>query len=693
MKCLLLTLLCLSEPLLAMAQNAPDPNLWLEDVTGKAALTWVNAQNATTKKELTASPDFEPIRTRLLSIYNSKDKIPYVTKAGAYYYNFWKDTQHVRGIWRRTSLEEYQKKDPLWETVLDLDKLAADEKENWVWSYEETRYPDYSRSLIHLSRGGGDASTTREFDLVSKTFVKDGFTLPEAKSDVSWRGPDSLYVATDFGAGSMTDSGYPRVVKAWLRGTPLATATQVFEGNKTDVGTAAWASDEPGFHREFVIRELTTFTAENYLVQNGKLVRLDIPDDAKIGTFREYFTVTLKKGWSVGGVSYPSGALLAISWDKFLGGDRDFKVLFTPSARVSLAGATYLRNRIIVNELDNVRNKLYVLTPEKDSSWLRVPLASPEFGTVSADSVDRESDAYFLTVADFLTPSSLFLGNLEDGSRVPLKQLPAFFSADGLEVSQHEAVSKDGTRVPYFQVSRKGFTLDGSHPTLLTGYGGFQVSETPYYSGGIGAAWLERGGVYVVANIRGGGEFGPDWHEAALKEHRQRAYDDFISIAEDLIARKITSPKHLGIMGGSNGGLLVGVMLTERPDLFGAVVCQSPLLDMRRFSHLLAGASWMGEYGNPDVPEEWSYISKYSPYQNVRAGVNYPRVFFTTSTRDDRVHPGHARKMASEMEAQHHDVLFYENTEGGHGDGGAANNEQRAFEGALVFSFLLKQLH
>jgi prolyl oligopeptidase len=692
MKSLLLIALGLSQPLLVMAQNVPDPNLWLEDVTGDAALKWVNEQNAITKKELMASADFEPIRVRLLSIYDSKDKIPYVAKAGAFYYNFWKDTQHVRGIWRRTSLEEYRKKDPSWETVLDLDKLSVDEKENWVWSYEETRYPDYTKSLVHLSRGGGDASTTREFDLVSKAFVKDGFTLPEAKSDISWRGAESVYVATDFGPGSMTDSGYPRVVKAWQRGTPLGAATRVFEGEKADVGAAAWASDEPGFHREFVTRELTTFTAENYVVRDGNLVRLDIPADAKIGTFREFFTVTLRKGWSVAGASYPAGAMLAIPWDEFIAGGRSFRVLFTPSARVSLAGATFLRSRIIVNELDNVRNKLYVLTPEKDGTWSRVPLPAPEFGTVSADSVERESDAYFLTVADFLTPSSLYIGNLGDGSRTLAKQLPAFFASDGLEVSQHEAVSKDGTRVPYFQVSRKGFALDGTHPTLLTGYGGFQVSETPYYSGGIGAAWLERGGVYVVANIRGGGEFGPDWHEAAIKDHRQRAYDDFISVAEDLVNRKVTSPNHLGILGGSNGGLLVGVMLTERPDLFGAVVCQSPLLDMRRFSHLLAGASWMGEYGNPDVPEEWSYISRYSPYQNVRADVNYPRVLFTTSTRDDRVHPGHARKMASEMEAQHHDVLFYENTEGGHGDGGAANNEQRAYEGALTFTFLLKQL-
>lgn len=692
MKSLVLTSLGLIAPLAALAQSGADPNQWLEDVSSDRALAWVREQNAVTVKELEASPGFQTIRRRLLSIYDSEGRIPYVNKAGAYYYNFWKDAQHVRGIWRRTSLEEYLKKDPSWEVVLDVDKLAADEKENWIWKGDQMRYPDYTRCLVYLSRGGGDATVVREFDLVEKAFVTDGFTLPETKSEISWRGADSVYVGTDFGPGSMTDSGYPNVVKTWQRGTPLAAATQVFKGATTDVSSTGYASDEPGFHREFVVRGVTFFTSENYLVRDGKLVKLDIPEDATFDTFREFLTVTLRKGWTVGGRSYPAGALLAIPWETFLSGGRDFSVLFTPSARVSLADAAYLGNRIIVNELDNVRNRLYVLQPEKDGTWSRVALPAPEFGSVNAWAVEPGSDAYFLGIEDFITPSSLFLGSIGAGTRILLKQQPEFFSSQGLEVSQREAISKDGTRIPYFQVSRQGIALDGSHPTLLTGYGGFQLSLTPYYDATVGASWLERGGVFVVANIRGGGEFGPDWHEAAIKEHRQRAYDDFISVAEDLEARHVTSPRHLGIIGGSNGGLLVGVMMTERPDLYGAVVCRAPLLDMRRFSHLLAGASWMGEYGNPDLPEDWSYISRYSPYQNVRADVNYPRVLFMTSTRDDRVHPGHARKMAFEMEAQHHDVLFYENTEGGHGEGLAANNEQRAYEGALTYSFLLKQL-
>jgi prolyl oligopeptidase len=674
----------------AWAQEA-DPNVWLEDVTGERALAWVKDQDAITKKELTAGADFEPLRERLLQIYDSKNKIPFVTKAGKFYYNFWRDADHVRGIWRRTTLAEYGKKDPAWETVLDIDKLAADEKENWYWHSEDTRYPDYTRTLIHLSRAGGDAVVVREFDLVTKTFVKDGFVLPEAKSRTDWRGPDSLFVATDFGPGSMTDSGYSNTVKTWQRGTPLASSPTVFQGKKDDVLSLAYSTDEPGFHREFIRRSISGWTGEYYVFLDGKPVRIDIPADASVGTFREFLLVTLRQDWMVGGTHYPAGALLAIPWDTFLAGGRGFSVLFTPSPRISLSSATGLRDCIIINELDDVKNRLYVRKPLADGTWSREAMPAPEFGSVEATAVDPDTDEYFLTVKDFLTPTSLFLGTI-GGERTLMKQLPSMFSTEGLEVAQHESVSKDGTRVPYFEVSRKGVAHDGSNPALLYGYGGFEISMNPFYSGTVGSAWLERGGIFVLANIRGGGEFGPKWHEAAMKEHRQRAYDDFISVAEDLIASKLTSPRHLGIMGGSNGGLLMGVMTTQRPELFHAVVCQAPLLDMKRFSHLLAGASWMGEYGNPDIPEEWAYISKYSPYQNVREDVTYPRVLFTTSTRDDRVHPGHARKMAFKMEAQGHDVLFYENTEGGHGEGGAANNEQAAFEAAMTYSFLMKQL-
>jgi prolyl oligopeptidase len=691
MKFPLACLLGLLSPLVSLAQMpADDPNQWLEDVTGEKPLAWAREKNAITRRELEASPDFQPIHDRLLAILDSKARIPAVEKRGAFYYNFWRDADHVRGLWRRTSLAEYRKPEPAWETVLDLDALAAAEQENWVWKGANFLAPTYDRALLDLSRGGGDATVVREFDVTTKRFVPNGFVLPEAKSSVDWLGRDRLFVGTDFGAGSMTTSGYPRVVKEWQRGTPLTAARVVFEGETTDVASGGFTSDEPGFHREFVQRTPAFFREISYLRVGGKLIRLELPDDANLGTFREFMTVELRSDWSVGGRTYPAGALLATPWDQFLAGGRDFAVLFTPGPRTSLAGHSSTRHAIIVNELDHVRNKLYVRTPQADGTWSRTPLPAPEFGSSTATAVDHETDDYWLNVSDFLTPSSLYLGTLGQPNRELLKQLPAFFHTDGLEVSQHEAVSKDGTRVPYFQVGRKDRPLDGTAPTLLYGYGGFEISMTPTYSAGMGSSWLERGGVYVLANIRGGGEFGPAWHQAAVKAHRQRAYDDFIAIAEDLIKRKVTSTPHLGIMGGSNGGLLMGVMITQRPDLFGAVVCQVPLLDMKRYSHLLAGASWMAEYGNPDLPEEWAYLSRYSPYQNVKPGVTYPRTLYTTSTRDDRVHPGHARKMVAKLTALKQDVLYYENIEGGHG--GAANNQQQAFMNALAYTFLLKQL-
>ena len=671
-----------------------DPYLWLEEVDGVKPLDWVRAHNAVSQKELEGLPEFKPIHERLLKILDSDARIPYVEKLGAHYYNFWRDAKQVRGIWRRTSLAEYRKKEPRWETVLDLDALAAAEKENWVWHGADCLYPTYDRCLLKLSRGGGDAVVVREFDVTTKHFIEDGFNLTEAKSDIAWRGRDSVYVGTDFGpspaGGSMTDSGYPRIVKEWTRGTPLAEARTVFEGQPTDVSVSAMVSDEPGYHRELIHRSITFYTSENFLRLADDFLPLDIPADAAPGVYRDQFTVQLRSDWTVGGRTWPGGALLAISLDDFLRGAREFQMLYTPGPRKSLAGVAATLNGLIVNELDNVRNKLYVLKRVK-GQWTRRPLAAPAYGTVSVAAIDgNESDDYFMSVTDFLTPTSLYSGKVGGRKRELLKSLPTFFDAKGLEISQHEVESKDGTRIPYFQVSRAGMQLDGMNPTLLYGYGGFEVSLTPSYSAGIGSAWLEKGGIYVLANIRGGGEFGPAWHHGAIKENRQRAYDDFIAIAEDLIARKVTSPKHLGIQGGSNGGLLMGVMLTQRPELFGAVVCQVPLLDMRRYSHLLAGASWMGEYGNPDAAEEWAWIAKYSPYQNLAKDRTTPRVLFTTSTRDDRVHPGHARKMAARMEEQGHDFLYYENIEGGHG--GAANNQQQAYMSALAYTFLLEQL-
>jgi prolyl oligopeptidase len=669
-----------------------DPYLWLEDVEGAKPLEWVEAQNKVSLAELTAAPGYQALYDRLLAINDSRARIPAVVKRGAFYYNFWQDKTNPRGLWRRTTPEDYRNDNPKWETVLDLDALARDEKQNWVWSAPVPLYPNYDRYLLRLSRGGGDATVVREFDLATKTFVKaQPFDLPEGKNSVTWLDRDTLFVGTNFGPGALTDSGYPRTVKLWRRGTALADAPLVFAGEATDVAVNGYVTNEPGYHREFIRRAITFYTSETYLHEAGKLTKLELPLDAQPGTYRDQITVELRSAWTTGGRTYPAGALLAMNYARFLKGERDFAFLFTPGPRTSLVGTSDTRNHLIVNELDNVRNRLYTLTLRADGGWQRTPLAAPAFGTVSANAVDSdESDEFFLSVTDFLTPSTLAIGTIGHDARTVLKQLPGFFDKTGLAITQHEALSKDGTRVPYFQVARENLALDGKNPTLLYGYGGFEVSMTPSYSGGIGAAWLEQGGVYILANIRGGGEFGPGWHQAALKPNRQRAYDDFAAIAEDLIARKVTSPAHLGIQGGSNGGLLMGVMLTQRPELFGAVVCQVPLLDMKRYHLLLAGASWMGEYGNPDVPAEWDYISRYSPYQKAVAGKKYPRTLLMTSTRDDRVHPGHARKMAAKLADQGHDVLYYENTEGGHG--GAANNAQRARMTALAFTFLQKQL-
>jgi prolyl oligopeptidase len=676
----------------ASAEVSSDSYLWLEEVTGEKPLAWVRERNAETTAALTRLPGFTETHERILKILDSKDRIPFVNKAGPYYYNFWRDDRNKRGLWRRTTPEEYRKPEPAWEKVIDLDELSELEKENWVWRRAQFLKPDYDRCLILLSRGGSDAAVVREFDPKAKQFVRDGFVLREAKNQVAWKDRDTLFVATDFGQGSLTTSGYPRVVKEWKRGMPLAQAKIVFEGEPEDVSVSAYRSTEKGYEREFVSRGITFFTRELFYRKDGKLIRIEVPDDARAVTVsRDLLFVELRSSWAVDGRTYPAGALLATHFEAFLNGARSFDLLFEPTDRKSLAGLSVFRGGVILNELDNVKNRLYVLT-RKEGGWKREELlGAPRSGTVSVSAVDPdESYDYFMTVTDYLTPPTLYLGALGKGRPEALKVSPSFFNADGLTVTQHEATSRDGTKIPYFQVSRENLKLDGANPTLLTGYGGFQISRMPGYSGAVGAAWLEKGGVYVVANLRGGGEFGPRWHQAALKANRHRAYEDFAAVADHLVRRKVTSPNHLGIQGGSNGGLLMGNMLTLYPEKFGAIVCQVPLLDMQRYHKLLAGASWMAEYGNPDDPQEWKFIQTFSPYHNVKKDAAYPRVLFTTSTRDDRVHPGHARKMAAKMCEQGHDVLYYENIEGGHG--GAADNKQAAFMAALAYTFLWREL-
>ncbi len=669
---------------------ADDRHLWLEEVTGDAALAWVRARNAESANVLQTG-DFAALEQRILAILDSDARIPDLTKLGSRYYNFWRDATHPRGVWRRTTLDEYRKAQPAWETVIDLDALAAAEGENWVWQGAECLKPACRRCLVSLSRGGADARVVREFDLEAKSFVRDGFSLPEAKSSVAWLDADRLYVGTDFGPGSMTASGYPRIVKVWRRGTPLEAADTIFEGRTEDVWAFGFRDPTPGFERDFVVRGLAFFADELFVRHRGEFVRVDKPDSAIASAHRDLLLLKLRDDWTIGATTYPAGALLAADFDAFLDGERRLDVLFAPTARTSLVDFSPTRNHILLNTLDDVRSRVHVLTRDA-GAWVRESLPGvPELDTVSAHAVDADtSDDYWMSVTGYLTPTSLFLGTVGAGAPEKLKALPALFDAGGLEVSQHHAASRDGTRIPYFQVARAGLVLDGNNPTLLYGYGGFEVPLLPAYSGDIGVAWLEQGGVFVVANIRGGGEFGPQWHQAALKANRPRAYEDFAAVAEDLVRRKVTAPARLGIQGRSNGGLLVGNMLTRRPDLFGAVVCGVPLLDMRRFHLLLAGASWVAEYGNPDDPDEWAFIRTFSPYHNVDDGVRYPPVLFFTSTRDDRVHPGHARKMAARMRDAGQDVLYYENIEGGHG--GAADNRQQARMSALAWTFLRRRL-
>ncbi|MEN3275228.1 MAG: prolyl oligopeptidase [Massilia sp.] len=677
----------------AQAQAAQDPWLWLEDVGGERPLAWVREKNAIAERELGGAAH-EALRVRLQAILDAKDRIPYVSRHGDYLYNFWRDAHHERGIWRRTTLSEYRKDAPAWETVIDLDALAREEHENWVWAGVTCLEPRGDRCLVSLSRGGGDAEVVREFDLAERAFVPGGFSLPEAKGSAGWIDRDTLFVATDFGPGSMTASGYPRVVKEWRRGTPLPEARLVYEAQPDDLSASAHKDLTPGFEREFVTRQIGFYSSELFLREQGRLVKLPKPDDANAFAVRDQLLIELRSDWKLGERTWPQGALLAIDFARFMRGERDFEILFTPTPTSSLDGVTVVKGAILLTVLDNVKNRIVELRRDgrgDSGTWQRREVQAPAIGTLGVSALDDiESDQYFLTVTDFLTPTTLYLGTAGSDARERLKAMPSWFDPKPYTVSQFHARSKDGTMVPYFVLMDRRARLDGKNPTVLYGYGGFEVALKPAYSGMIGTGWLEQGGVYVLANIRGGGEFGPRWHQAALKEHRQKAFDDFLAVAKDLIRRKLTSPRHLGIMGGSNGGLLVGAALTQRPDLFNAVVCQVPLLDMRRYHTLLAGASWMGEYGNPDEPKEWEYIGKYSPYQNVFKDKHYPRVLFTTSTRDDRVHPGHARKMAARMGEQGHDVLYWENTEGGHA--GAANNTQQARMWALTYSFLRKQL-
>ncbi len=696
-----------------------DPFGWLEEVEGVEALAWVRARNEEAHASVGADPVFAKIEAQILEVLDSDDRVPEVSRLGEHLYNFWRDADHERGIWRRTTPESYRTDAPEWEILLDLDALAEEEGESWVWHGASVLRPEpgepWRKVLVDLSPGGSDADVTREFDLVEKAFVAPadgGFTRAVeqggAKGALSWCGPDAVYVFTDFGPGSLTPSGYPRIVKLWRRGTAFEDAVVVYEGTDEDMYISARHIHTPGFERDLVSRSIAFYKSETYVATDPgtpgqTLTKLDIPDSAEAGFHREWLVIELRDEWTVAGTTYAAGSLLATDAERFLAGERDLTVLFEPTAKTSLAGATWTRNHLVLNVFEDVKNRLYTLTPPASGrareaggrdGWTRsdFPATDPvaAVGTRAVDAV--ESDEVWVVTSGYLTPATYGLTEIGAETIEPIKAAPAWFDTNGLRAEQRFATSADGTRIPYFIVGSEAALAgsDGPAPTLLYGYGGFEIPMTPGYSAGVGRSWLSEGGVYVVANIRGGGEYGPAWHQAALKENRHKAYEDFAAVARHLVETGVTDASHLGIQGGSNGGLLTGNMLALYPELFGAVVIQVPLLDMKRYSHLLAGASWMAEYGDPDVPEEWEYIRTFSPYHLLDGAKTYPPVLLTTSTKDDRVHPGHARKMAALLAATGKDVTYYENIEGGHG--GAANNAQSAHLSAFAWTFLRERL-
>ncbi|MEU3777015.1 prolyl oligopeptidase family serine peptidase [Streptomyces sp. NPDC032472] len=665
--------------------TAEDRFLWLEDVTGEAALAWVGERNAETAAALTGDPRFGELRGELREVLDDADRIPYTVRRGAYLYNFWRDADRPKGLWRRTTPEQYRKDEPAWEVLLDVDALAASEGEEWVWAGAAVRYPDYRRALVMLSRDGSDAVVVREFDVDAHAFVEGGFTLPEAKTRIAWLDEDTVFVGTDSGPGSLTASGYPRTVLRWRRGTGLADAEPVFEAEHGDVSAVGWHDATPGHERSFVSRSTDFFHDELHLLADGdRLVKIDVPDDAGKYAYRQWLVVTPKSPW----LGHPAGSLLAFDFEAFLAGDRTAHALFTPDGRTALAGHSWTRHHLIVESLGDVATRIEVLTPGPDG-WSRRPLADvPPLSSACITDTDPDtSDEYFLDVSGFLQPSTLSFGHVGADAEV-LKQAPTRFDAAGLDVRQYFARSADGTAVPYFVVGPADRDRPG--PALLYGYGGFRDQETPGYDALTGRAWLARGGTYVVANIRGGAEYGPAWHQAALGANRGRAFEDFAAVAADLVERGITTPDRLGITGASNGGLLMGAMLVRHPELFGAVVARVPLLDMLRYHRLLAGASWIAEYGDPDSEADRPHLQALSPYHNLAADRPYPPVLLMTSTRDDRVHPGHARKAAARLRELGHRVLFHENTGGGHG--GASDNEQAAHNEALAYTFLWQHL-
>lgn len=670
-----------------------DPYIWLEEVEGERALEWVEEQNTRSLGVLEADARFKGLMEGALRDYNADDKIAYGSLLGGVVHNFWQDETNVRGLWRRASLRSYKSSNPRWINLMDLDELAKSEGENWVMKGRKCLPPDFGRCLVELSRGGGDAIVTREFDAVMKRWVAGGFVTEEAKQDLVWLDPDTVLIGTDFGEGTLTESGYPNRIKVWRRGYPLTQERVVHEGEPTDMGSFPFASHRPDGTYTGVIQLPDFFTQILYVYEpeTYEMRQLDLPRGIDFkGIFGNDAIIQLRKDWRIKDHDLPAGALVSVNILDAIGGStaQNLKLIYAPEANGSIDAVDVGKDRIYISVLEDVAGKIITAKPS-NKGWDIEPVALPANGNLNIVSADAWWDAAMFNYESFLQPDTLYA--VERGIEPQAVQsLPARFEADGLITEQKFATSKDGTQVPYFVIRRADTEMNGDTPTMLYGYGGFEISLTPTYLQGFGKLWIENGGAYVIANIRGGGEYGPAWHQAALKENRQLAYDDFISVAEHLVTTGLTSPRRLGIRGGSNGGLLVGAAITQRPDLFNAVICAVPLLDMMRYHTLLAGASWIGEYGDPDVPEERAFIRAYSPYQNVDPAADYPEMFIYTSTKDDRVHPGHARKMAARLTEYEKPVLYYENTEGGHS--AAANLKQRAYTDALQAVYALRAL-
>lgn len=681
--------------LMGAAAPDDDPYTWMEEIEGARALDWAKAENARSLPQLQTDPRYAGLYAEALKIATAKDRIPGVGFGGdGSLRDYWQDAEHVRGVWRTTSLESYRAGQPDWKTILDLDALSKAEKANWVWKGADCLPPDERQCLVSLSNGGKDAVVVREFDTVTGAFMDGGFSLPEGKHRFDWIDKDTIFLVTEWAKGDVTTSGYPYIAKILKRGQPLSAAQQVFAGTKTDggYGVQSIVLRDPAGKVEAVViqRPLDTFNAEYYLLQGDRPLKLDLPKKSSIrGYLDGRLLVGLEEAWDAKGMKEGDLVDFDLAAVKKTPGALTPSLVLRPTLSQSVEQVATTRSRLVVTLLDNVKGQV-LSYQRKGGAWTSTKLDLPKDSTIGISSASDKDDRLIVNVQNYLTPNSQWLADAAGGKSVELRKLPDRFDASKFVTEQFWATSKDGTKVPYFVTHAKGMKLDGTNPTLLNAYGGFLVSQSPAYSGAMGKLWLEKGGVFVVANIRGGGEFGPRWHNAGLKLKRMAVYDDFFAVSEDLIARKITSPKKLGIMGGSNGGLLMGVALTKRPELYNAIVIQVPLFDMIGYDHIGAGSSWIGEYGDPKVPEERAMLMTYSPYQNLKPGQPYPKVFIETSTKDDRVHPAHARKAAARMKEYGYDFLYYENIDGGHA--AAANLNERATRQALEFTYLQQRL-